>query len=206
MKRIALLSAVTALAFAACSPAQEPPPVPAPEVPAPAAETAPPPAPAVTLDVLRADGIGPLTIGMTRAEVVTALGDTRTPNAAQIPGECEEFSPQRAPEGLRVMLEQGKLSRITIARDATVKTDKGLGLGDTADAVKTAYGDQAQASPHKYSEKPAEYITWWKGGPRSEPYVQDAAARGIKYEVDGTGKVSMIHAGGPSIQLVEGCA
>jgi hypothetical protein len=58
--------------------------------------------------------------------------------------------------------------------------------------------------PHKYQDKPAEYITAWAGGPRSEPYVEDEAARGIVYEIDGTGKVGAVHAGGPSIQLVEG--
>ena len=87
-----------------------------------------------------------------------------------------------------------------------MKTDKGFGLGDTPDAVKTAYGADAKATPHKYQDKPAEYITWWQGGPRAEPYVEDDAARGIVYEIDGTGKVGAIHAGGPSIQYVEGCA
>ena len=206
MKRIALLSAVTALAFAACSPAQEPPPIPAPEVP-PATETTPPAA-AVTLDVLTADGIGPLNIGMTKDEVVAALGPTRTPNAVggAEPEACEEFRPERAPEGVLVMITDGKLSRISLVDMSTVKTDKGLGLGDTADAVKTGYGDQAKATPHKYQDKPAEYITWWKDGPRTEPYVEDQAARGIVYEIDGTGKVGAIHAGGPTIQYVEGCS
>ena len=204
MKRIALLA--TALAFAACSPAQEPPPVPAPEVPA--ADATPPPAPAVTLDVLTADGIGPLTIGMTKDEVIAAVGNTRTPDAVggPEPEACEEFRPERAPEGVLVMIVEGKLSRISLVDLSTVKTDKGLGLGDTSDTVKTAYGDQAKASPHKYQDKPAEYVTWWKGGPRTEPYVQDEAARGIVYEIDGTGKVGAVHAGGPSIQYVEGCA
>ena len=72
--------------------------------------------------------------------------------------------------------------------------------------MKTAYGASAVATPHKYQDKPAEYITVWDGGPRKEPYVQDEAARGLVYEIDGTGKVGMIHAGGPSIQYVEGCA
>ena len=203
MKRIALLA--TALAFSACSPAAEPPPAPAPETPA---AVATPPAPSVTLDVLTADGIGPLTIGMTKDEVIAAVGPTRTPDAVggPEPESCEEFRPERAPEGMLVMIEQGKLSRISLVDMSTVKTDKGLGLGDTADTVKTSYGDQAKASPHKYQDKPAEYITWWKGGPRAEPYVQDEAARGIVYEIDGTGKVGMIHAGGPAIQYVEGCA
>jgi len=89
---------------------------------------------------------------------------------------------------------------------SSVKTDKGLGLGDPASAVKTTYGAEVKATPHKYQDAPAEYLTWWKGGSRAEPYVQEASARGIVYEIDGTGNVGAIHAGGPSIQYVEGCA
>jgi len=205
MKRLALFA--TALAFSACSPAADPPAVTAPEVPV--AEAPPAPAAAdITLDVLTADGVGPLTIGMTKAEVIAAVGDTRNPDAVggPDPESCEEFRPQRAPDDVLVMIIDGKLARISLVDMATVKTDKGLGLGDTADAVKTGYGDQAKASPHKYQDKPAEYITWWKGGPRTEPYVEDETARGIVYEIDGTGKVGAVHAGGPSIQYVEGCA
>lgn len=202
MKRIAVIAA---LAFAACSPSSNEPAPATPAEPAPAAE-APAASPAITFDVITPDGIGPLKIGMTKDEVIAAAGDTRTPDAAGIPGECSEFQPQRAPDGLWVMIESGKLTRITIGEMSTLKTDKGLGLGDTADAVKTAYGAEAKATPHKYQDAPAEYVTWWKGGPRAEPYVQDEAARGIVYEIDGTGKVGAIHAGGPSIQYVEGCA
>lgn len=205
MKRLAF---VAVLAFAACSPAaNEPAPAPAEPAPASVAET-PPPSPEVTLDVLTADGIGPLKIGMTQADVIAALGPDANPDAVGGPDEsaCTEFRPERAPEGVLVMIEQGKLTRISLIRDATIKTDKGFGIGDTADAVKAAYGDQAKATPHKYQDKPAEYITVWTGGPRSESYVQDESARGIVYEIDGMGKVSAIRAGGPSIQYVEGCA
>ncbi len=197
MKPLALAAALT---FAACAPASNEPLAP---TPTPAAETAPAPAAA---DMLTADGLGPLKIGMSKAEIIAAVGDTRTPDAVGIPGDCIEFQPLRAPDGLWVMLESDKLTRITIGDLSTVKTDKGLGLGDTPDAVKAAYGADAKASPHKYQDNPAEYITWWKGAPRSEPYVEDDAARGIVYEIDGTGKVGAIHAGGPSIQYVEGCA
>ena len=199
MKRTALLAA---LAFAACSPASEP----VATAPAPAAPVAEVPATPVADVMLTAEGWGPLKIGMSKAEVIAAVGDTKTPDAAGIPGDCIEFQPQRAPEGLWVMLEADKLTRVTIGDMSPVKTDKGLGLGDAADAIKTAYGDQAKATPHKYQDKPAEYITWWTGGPRTEPYVQDENARGIVYEIDGTGKAGMIHAGSPSIQYVEGCA
>jgi hypothetical protein len=201
MKRLALL-ALAAFALTACG--GETPAVDsaAPEVPV--AETTPPPAP-VASDTLTAEGWGALKIGMTKDEVVAAVGDTRTPDAAGIPGsECMEFQPQRAPDGLWVMLEANKVTRITVGDMSTVKTDKGLGIGDTPDAVKAAYPD-AKSSPHKYQDAPAAYITWWTT-PRTEQYVQDETARGIVYEIDGTGKVGAIHAGGPSIQYVEGCA
>jgi hypothetical protein len=201
MKRLALL-ALAAFALTACggeTPAVDPA---APEVPV--AETTPPPAP-VASDTLTAEGWGALKIGMTKDEVIAAVGDTRNPDAAGIPGsECLEFQPQRTPAGLWVMLEASKLTRITVGDMSTVKTDKGLGIGDTPDAVKAAYPD-AKSSPHKYQDAPAAYITWWTT-PRTEQYVQDETARGIVFEIDGTGKVGAIHAGGPSIQYVEGCA
>lgn len=158
--------------------------------------------------VLTAQGWGPLKIGMTLAEVTVAAGPDSDPDAVggPEPESCDEFHPSNTPDGLFVMIEAGKVSRISLVDMSPIKTDKGLGLGDTAETVKTAYGDQATASPHKYQDKPAEYVTVWTGGPRKEPYVQDEAARGLVYEIDGTGKVGMIHAGGPSIQYVEGCA
>jgi hypothetical protein len=201
MKSTAL---VAALAFTACSPAAQAPATSAAE--APITEATPAPAPAAASDAITAEGWGPLRIGMTKDEVIAAAGDTRNPDAAGVPGDCLEFQPKNVPENLWVMLEAGKLTRITIADMSTLETDKGLGLGDTAEAVKTAYGSAAVASPHKYQDKPAEYITVWNGGPRTEPYVQDETARGLVYEIDGTGKVGAIHAGGPSIQYVEGCA
>lgn len=199
MKHAALLAA-SLFALAACGGGEaSAPTTPAVETPA----TLPP---AASTDALTSQGWGTLKIGMTKDEVVAAVGDKRDPHAAGIPGDCEEYQPKNAPENLWVMLEAGKLTRITLADMSKLKTDKGIGLGDTAETVKTAYGAAAVASPHKYQDKPAEYITVWDGGPRTEPYVQDEAARGIVYEIDGTGKVGAIHAGGPSIQYVEGCA
>ena len=209
MKRPALFAALslTALTLAACSPAADTPTpgsvTPSAEAPAATPQAEPSPAG----DVLTATGLGPLTIGMTKAEVIAAVGDTRNPDAVGIPGsDCLEFQPLRTPDGLWVMLEADKLTRISIGDMSTVKDGRGLGLGDTAARVKEAYGASAVASPHKYQDKPAEYITVWDAGPRAEPYVEDEAARGIVYEIDGTGKVGAIHAGGPSIQYVEGCA
>ena len=195
IRRLMLTTAV--LAVAACG---SPDPVPSPE-PAPA------PAPAPAADVLTAQGFGPLRIGMTRAEVETALGADSNPGAVggAEPEACDTFHPARAPEGLTVMVEQGVLTSIWLQRGSTLKTDRGFGLGDTATAIKAAYGPLAYVSPHKYAAAPAEYITTWSVG-RSAGYVQNPAARGIAYHIGTDGTAEHVAAGGPSIQYVEGCA
>lgn len=203
MKHIPL---VAAFAFAACSPAAEQTPAPAPaDMPDVAATPAPSP---TSTDTLTSEGWGPLRIGMTKDEVTAAAGADSNPGAVggPDPESCDEYRPANAPEGLMVMIQDGKLTRISLVELSSLKTDKGLGIGDTAEAVKSAYGTAATSTPHKYQDAPAAYITAWTGSPRTEPYVEDPAARGIVYEIDGTGKVGAIHAGDPSIQYVEGCA
>lgn len=174
-------------------------------VSAPRAEA---PAPAAAA-VLTAEGFGPLRIGMSRAEVVKALGEDDDPEAigGPDPRSCDQFRPERAPEGMLVMIEEGRLTSISLIDGSKVRTDRGLALGATAAEVRAAYGKALQAGPHKYEEAPAEYLTSWaKDGPRGEAFQTAAAARGIRYEVGAKGRVQAIHAGGPSIQYVEGCA
>jgi hypothetical protein len=161
--------------------------------------------------VLTAEGFGPLRIGMSRAEVVEALGEDSDPQAVggPDPESCDMFRPARAPEGLLVMIEEGRLTSLSLIDGSRVRSDRGLGLGlgATAAAVRAAYGEALRAGPHKYEEAPAEYLTIWaKDGPRADEYETAPTARGIRYEIGGKGVVQAIHAGGPSIQYVEGCA
>jgi hypothetical protein len=159
--------------------------------------------------VLAAEGFGPLRIGMTRAEVVKTLGEDDDPEAVggPDPASCDEFRPARAPEGLLVMIEEGRLTRISLIDGAKVKTDLGLGLGATAAAVRAAYGLALQAEPHKYEEAPAEYLSAWaRDPPKDEKLPAPPTARGIVYEVGAKGVVQAISGGGPSILYVEGCA
>lgn len=205
MTRIALITTVAALALAACGGETPAPPAPA----KPMVETPVTAAPAADAMTLTSQGWGALKIGMTLDEVTAAAGPDSDPEAVggADPASCDQFRPANAPEGVLVMMESGKLTRISLVEMSDIKTDKGLSIGDTADAVKSAYGAAAiTVTPHKYAPAPAEDIIVWDGGPRSEPYIEDAAARGVRYEVDATGKVGAIHAGGPSIQLVEGCS
>jgi hypothetical protein len=160
------------------------------------------------LPPLTAEGWGPLRIGMTLAEVTAALGPDSDPQAVggPDPESCDQFRPARAPEGMLVMIEDGRLTSITLIDGSKVKTDRGLGLGISPAAVRAAYGPALQASPHKYEDAPAEYLTVWAKGGAPADRIPPPNSRGIQYEVKGDGKVGAISGGGPSITYVEGCA
>jgi len=204
MIRFAAVSACALLTLAACG-RQDQPAAPAPATAPPAVET--PATPAVDPNALTAEGLGPVRIGMTRAELVKVWGEDSQPNAVggADPETCDEFHPAKAPADVRVMIQNGVLTRITLARGATTKTDRGFGVGDDSMAIKQAYGGALFAQPHKYQEAPAEDLFVWSHG-GSTAYVTDPAARGVRYEIGDDGKVMMVHAGDPSIQLVEGCS
>lgn len=197
MFRTLALVSMTALTLAACQPPAEPTPAP----------TEPPvttPTPPVDANALTGEGWGPLRIGMTLAEITAALGPDADPDAVggADPAACDQFRPERAPEGMLLMVEEGRLSRISLIRNSTLKTDRGFGLGDSAATIKAAYGTVARVTPHKYEAAPAEYITAWAPAPAEIPTTE----RGIVYEIGGDGLVKAIHAGGPSIEYVEGCS
>lgn len=160
------------------------------------APTAPPSVPPLT-----PDGWGSIRIGMTRAEVVAAAGEDANPNAVggPEPDMCDQFRPRDAPPGLLVMVEQDRVTRISLSAGTGITTERGFGVGDPAAVIEEAYGSNAEISPHKYSPAPAEYITVWTTPPG------DPDPRGIVYEVGPEGTVEHVHAGGPSIQYVEGC-
>ena len=166
-----------------------------------AQSTAPAPDPEPTEELLTPDGWGPLRIGMSLAEVVAAAGPDANPDAVggPEPEACDEFRPASAPAGVLVMIERGVLTRISVSRNRDIATPAGFRVGDPDSLVIAAYGSRARVEPHKYVEPPAKYITVWRERPA------DAEPRGIRYEVDATGHVAHLRAGGSSIEYVEGC-
>ena len=151
--------------------------------------------------LLTPDGWGPLRIGMSRAEVVTAAGDDAHPAAVggPDPERCDEFRPARAPTGILVMIERGVLTRISVSRNRDIATAEGLRVGDTGAAVEAAYADRARIEPHPYQAPPARYVTVW------QDTAPGMARRGLRYEIDAAGVVIHLRAGGPSIENREGC-
>lgn len=204
MIRHAVLSSVALLALAACN---APEAVGTPEPKAPESTAPVVTAEAASADVLTPQGYGLLKIGMTQAEVDAAVGPPPDNAAEAEPSECRQYHPPRAPEGVLVMTEKGVLTRLTATRGSNVKTQDGVGVGYDGEQLKTSYGAAARATPHKYQEAPAAYVTTWPGrGDLLGAYVTDSAARGLVFEIGQDGKVAFIHAGGPSIQYVEGCS
>lgn len=188
MSRIALLAAA-ALALAACSPKTGE----APAQPTPPADAPPTPTSAPAGDVLSAGGLGPIKVGMTEQEAWTAYGAADKPPAAD-PKACHLLSFPNL-KGVQAMVEDGKISRLTL-KEAGPLTDKGLGVGSTAEQVKAAYGAALTSEPHKYEPAPAAYLTAWATPGKA----------GVRYEIGKDGKVAAVHGGGPSILYVEGCS
>jgi len=201
MIRNAVLCSVALLALAACN---APETARTPEAEAPASA---PVVPTAAADVLTPQGYGPLRIGMTQAEVDAAVGSPPANAADAEPAECRQYQPPRGPKGVLVMLEKGVLTRLTAIKGSDVKTENGIGVGSDGEQVKTLYGAAAEVTPHKYQDAPAAYVTVWPGRRNLlNTHVMDAAARGLRFEIGQDGKVAFIHAGGPSIQYVEGCS
>lgn len=190
----ALFASAAVIALSACGQAEAPtPPGPGPDI----AAAPPAPAPDSAATALTADGLGPIRIGMSEAQVRQAVGPDRIDGDTGADfGSCKEMKLKGDLEGTWVMFEDDKATRVSIGDPSTVKTDKGLGLGATAAQVRAAYGSAIQAEPHKYEGPGAEYLTVWT--------VPDVS--GIKYETGPDGLVQGVYGGGPSILYVEGCA
>ena len=145
--------------------------------------------------VLTPDGLGPVKMGMTQAQVVKALGGKLTGEAIESDDICVEKDSSRLP-GVGFMFEDKKLVRISLDTDAKIATARGVRAGVTAAAVRKAYPKGLLTEPNAYIEKPAEYLTFWtvKG------------KKGVRFEVDEKRNVYVIHAGTAAIQYIEGCA
>lgn len=197
-----------------------------------AAPTPPPPVPLATRAssaIITPEGLAPIRIGMSEAEALRALGPgwrVARPLEDEL-GSCRHIV-RGADEGpywpVSYMLEGGRVTRVEVSlptqgSDMTVaeggrevglaiRSERGIGLGASEADVRRAYGDAVRAEPHTYDDPPARYLNvWTRGGPTTEgEFVQAPDARGIQFVTDRGQRVVTIHAGGPAMQYVEGCA
>ncbi|PKP92658.1 MAG: hypothetical protein CVT77_08200 [Alphaproteobacteria bacterium HGW-Alphaproteobacteria-16] len=202
MKHI-LAATALALSLAACSPASDTDPAnqatnmavqnEAASVPA---SPRPPAASILTTDVdpqtLTLDGLGLLRIGQ---PVDAASGFAE--RGAQIPGSTCRTVTSPAYPGVYAIVEGDAVRRITVGQRSEVKLIEGVGIGATEKQVMADFAG-FRATPHKYVEAPAKYLT----APNA-----DSGDPALRFEIDRDGRVSAMHVGTmPVLGYVEGCA
>jgi hypothetical protein len=146
--------------------------------------------------VLTSHGLGPLRIGMTKAQAWKALGHVVALNHDASGSEACEEGEWLGQAGVQLRFESGALSVIDVSGGSRIATDKGLRVGDTEAKVLTAYGPALEIEPAVYDDPPAHYLTAW----------DPASGRGIRYTTDHHGAITEIGAGDDSIRSIEGCA
>lgn len=215
-----------ACAAAACGSQSEPT---QPRAPAPAPAASAPAAPApqagrlVENDwVITPAGLRGVRVGMTQDEALALLGSRwEAAGDLQDAQSCRILRFMTDAEGeygaLSYMVEGGRVTRYTVRAAETpsediqlesgerISTPAGIRIGSTEAEVRRAYPN-AQVEGHRYAAAPARYFTVWTSGSVNADYVQDPAARGLRFVTDESGRVVEIHGGGPSIQYVEGCS
>ncbi|MEE4454049.1 hypothetical protein [Novosphingobium resinovorum] len=200
MKRIAALAAFALLPLAACSSEPQEPGAAAsatsePLPPEEAASQVPPgkaaaKMPATASQVLGLDGLGELRIGQG-----VPPGSLWAERGAQESDACRTITSPDYP-GVYAIVEKGKVRRITLGSNSTVKLAEGIGVGASeADVNKWFAGFREE--PHKYEEAPAKYLT----APNARP-----GESALRFEIGHDGRVSLIHVGEmPVLAYVEGC-
>lgn len=99
-------------------------------------------------------------------------------------------------KGVYAILEKGKVERITLRTDSSVKLAGGVGIGAREEEVKRQFPGLHE-EVHKYDTAPAKYLT----SPDASP-----TKSGLRFEIKADGSVGLIHAGRtPVLTYVEGC-
>ncbi len=139
------------------------------------------------------DGIGAIRVGMTIDELRRAVGDIP---GANVTADCGYVRPSSAPPGVSVMLARGQVARVDVD-SAGVRSDAGVGVGDSAVKVADAYSARMTATPHKYVPG-GQYLTVRSISPAD-------SLRRMVFETE-SGRVTRFRTGRvPEVEWVERC-
>ena len=95
-----------------------------------------------------ANGVGPIRAGMTVTQAASAIGGGfAAPQGYD--GGCGYATLTKAPAGLAVMLENGKVARVEV-RSGSTATAAGAKIGDSEARIKSLYAGRVASTPHKY--------------------------------------------------------
>jgi hypothetical protein len=138
---------------------------------------------------------GPLRVGMTVAQAANTLGGGFAAPAGYS-GGCGYAVLVKAPAGLAVMLQDGRIARFEV-RSGEIPTAAGARIGDSESRIKSLYGTALAVTPHKYVQGGHYLIV-------TPPAQADSGFRTI-FETDGR-KVTEFRAGkSPEVDQVERC-
>lgn len=143
---------------------------------------------------VRADGFGPVHVGMTRLEAERASGIPMSDDRALSASFCYYLDFTRRFKGIIFMVTEGRISRVDVlSRDyATVS---GARVGDTEAQLKALYGERARFEPHKYLGAEGSYVMVRTNDNRYAVQFETKHGHVFRYRA---GKF-------PEVGLVEGC-
>lgn len=152
-----------------------------------------------SVPALTVEGYGDMRIGMSLEDARRVSGQpmANPPLDEETPGACSEQEYRTADgDQLWLMFEGDKITRITASTEAPrTRTAQNVGVGSTDAEVRTAYQNVVEEGAH-YNPPPAHNLIIWTTPEQS----------GLLFEVSEQGIVTSVHAGGPSIRYMEGCA
>jgi hypothetical protein len=141
--------------------------------------------------VIREDGVGPVKVGMTLAQL-TAIFHQKLAEEDSGSDNCYYVT---APghDHVGFMINDGRVARFDVNARG-IATATGVQVGDTEAQVRKIYGTRVKVTGHQYIDT-GHYLT-----------VRSADGRyGVRFETDG-GKITGYYAGSyEAIQYVEGC-
>ena len=141
--------------------------------------------------VVREDGVGPLNVGMTLAQLTAKLHQ-KLAESESGSDNCFYVHAPSHPH-LAFMIEDGKMSRVDVDAPG-ITTSAGIQVGDPESRAQRIYGSKLKVTEHKYIDT-GHYLT-----------MRSADGRyGVRFETD-KGKITEFYAGTyEAIQYVEGC-
>lgn len=143
---------------------------------------------------LSTDGLGPVRIGMTVAQVSALAGHSFTPSYPNDPS-CGTANPFGDPETTPMLLfDHDRLVRISVFQ-GSAHTPSGIRIGSSESAVRSAFAGHLREEANTY-EPAGHYFTY---------LPTDGSGRSLRVATDGT-RVTEMHAGDAQpVTYVEGC-
>lgn len=172
-------------------------------------------------------GFGPLLAGMRVEEAMTAVPGSLSVPAGAVPEACTYAVWDSAPPGVRVMVEDGAVTRVDVTEGRAVATAAGVRIGDAESRIDSLYAGRVERRPHKYTDGRYLVVREHPDSTKRHLVVRERADSAsvpqtatepgaappnsrrdfrLVFETDGA-RVTRFRAGlFPSVEYVEGCA